>query len=348
MPRPTLRGSRRAEVFVQNRVWGIGTGTRKLLGRQAGLVDGVLDGVGIGVADQVRHLTPEAWALLQELSNLTPLGTQGLTPTRTAQRWLRLPFQQMEHDHAQAAFELSAIAPAHGCDLLRQILPVERIEMPGAQQCRLLLRPSVQVLIVARAPGCGDACLGHGFPRTSRRRLLSRLASSRAIKSPGRRRGRDRVGRGTAGRRQAEMSVDEPGSMSMPRGWSIALASACVMGVRSHGRVATRAAPALAPLHAEHERCERADRSRRSPRRSGPRISASVAASGAWRRGHLVRHVEVEAGVGGDLFDRVAGMHACQAKAAALRHRSGTRSARSPGRTGRPDDRRSRGWCRAR
>jgi hypothetical protein len=40
----------------------------------------------------------------------------------------------MKQDDAEAAFELAAITPAHRCDLLRQILPVEAIGLPHAQK----------------------------------------------------------------------------------------------------------------------------------------------------------------------------------------------------------------------
>ena len=58
----------------------------------------------------------------------------------------------MQQNHREAALELAPVAPTHPFELLGEVLPIDALDRMGAQQCRLLLGPREQmVLITTRA-----------------------------------------------------------------------------------------------------------------------------------------------------------------------------------------------------
>src|ERR1043166_8150504 len=62
-----------------------------------------------------------------------------------------VPFQEMDQQDTQRAFELVELFAPQRLDLLGNVLAVNRVELVGADETRLLLRPRVEVAIVAGA-----------------------------------------------------------------------------------------------------------------------------------------------------------------------------------------------------
>src|ERR1041385_5227478 len=62
-----------------------------------------------------------------------------------------VPFQEMDQQDTQRAFELVELFAPQRLDLLGNVLAVNRVELAGAEETLLPLRPRVEVAIVAGA-----------------------------------------------------------------------------------------------------------------------------------------------------------------------------------------------------
>ena len=69
-------------------------------------------------------------------------------PTARPQRRLVIPFQHVQHQHAQGADKLVELLPPQSFDLLGKIVAIERIEAAVAQVPRLLQQPGIKVALV--------------------------------------------------------------------------------------------------------------------------------------------------------------------------------------------------------
>jgi hypothetical protein len=61
---------------------------------------------------------------------------------------LVLPFEEVRENDLQPLLDLMLVAPAHALDLIDQVLQVEIVPAPCAQEPRLLLRPIVGIGLV--------------------------------------------------------------------------------------------------------------------------------------------------------------------------------------------------------
>src|SRR5262249_2274964 len=69
-------------------------------------------------------------------------------PAPTASFGLIAPFEEMNEQHFQAAFQLSRFAAAQALYLLRQVFPIESFEIAGPQRPPLFYCPSIKVAFV--------------------------------------------------------------------------------------------------------------------------------------------------------------------------------------------------------
>jgi len=81
-----------------------------------------------------------------------------------------IPFQDVQQEHAQRAFQLVELLAAQGFDLLGKVVAVELVPAAFAHEPRLLHQPGIEVAIVRRTgfrrsqgdiAVCTAACHGH-------------------------------------------------------------------------------------------------------------------------------------------------------------------------------------------
>jgi hypothetical protein len=100
-------------------------------------------------------------------------------PTAPTTLRLKFPLEEMGDKHGHAAGELALFALAHVLNLLGNVLDVESIEVPPAQQSRLLLGPSDDIGFVARAHGV------YSPPQQTSRRRTHCLRRNQISEMPG-------------------------------------------------------------------------------------------------------------------------------------------------------------------
>lgn len=107
----------------------------------------VLDPVGI------LQLGAEARRPRQAPDNFLLLLSDGVVPTVAAACRLELLLEPVRQQHRHSAGQLATLALAHVLDLVRDVLDVEQVKQPGAQQPGLLDRPRHDIPVIAHTCG---------------------------------------------------------------------------------------------------------------------------------------------------------------------------------------------------
>lgn len=61
---------------------------------------------------------------------------------------LEAPFKHVPEQHGEAADQFALLGPAHALDFLGDVFDISFLQLSGAQQLGLLIRPSVKILVV--------------------------------------------------------------------------------------------------------------------------------------------------------------------------------------------------------
>jgi len=111
----------------------VGTGSRKQIIPQTRFVYRI----GFGILIVIRHCLGDgglkAGAFLDDFFHRNSGVANGLPPTRTTQMGLILPFQQMQQQVTNIAFQSTPFTFTHILQFLCQMLYNEFIEAPGAE-----------------------------------------------------------------------------------------------------------------------------------------------------------------------------------------------------------------------